>query len=357
MGSEKTIKIKIPKDVHVAWERDFSFLGCYLIAQQHLKELKRYIGVGYSMCAFFHDNSHVVFYRSEADEENFNRKIAERFLNEKGYADFAVGKLKLLTDNFDEFLKKEKRLTKDNVERFFEMANAHFSFHLAVFWSADYIAKHDLIEKNKSLYALLEKYRKYNEHVLPAIERWIAVQKGDISLMRPEECLDIFLRNKKIPIARAKARKNSAFVYFDKCSQSVSIGRSAKNLKEKFDRVFLKRYPFDGKSIKGIVVFPGCYRGRVRVAEKFEDLKKIKKGEILVAPMTRPAYNMYIRHAGAIIVDEGATLSHASILAREFSIPCVIGTKIATKVLKDGDLVEVDADNGIVKRFDKVNDA
>ncbi|TSC78406.1 MAG: pyruvate, water dikinase [Parcubacteria group bacterium Gr01-1014_29] len=53
--------------------------------------------------------------------------------------------------------------------------------------------------------------------------------------------------------------------------------------------------------------------------------------------------------AGAFIIDAGGILSHAAIVARELKKPCVIGTKIATKVLKNGDLVEVDADNGIVK--------
>ena len=53
--------------------------------------------------------------------------------------------------------------------------------------------------------------------------------------------------------------------------------------------------------------------------------------------------------AAAIVTDEGGVTSHAAIVSRELGIPCVVGTKIATKVLKDGDLVEVDANNGIVK--------
>jgi pyruvate,water dikinase len=61
-----------------------------------------------------------------------------------------------------------------------------------------------------------------------------------------------------------------------------------------------------------------------------------------------------MKKAGAIVTDEGGLTCHAAIVSRELRVPCVIGTKIATKVLKDGDLVEVDADRGIVKILGKV---
>lgn len=69
--------------------------------------------------------------------------------------------------------------------------------------------------------------------------------------------------------------------------------------------------------------------------------------------MTTPDCIIAIHKASAIVTDEGDVLSHASIVSREFGIPCVIGTKIATKVLKDGDIVKVDAKNGIVKIINK----
>jgi len=75
----------------------------------------------------------------------------------------------------------------------------------------------------------------------------------------------------------------------------------------------------------------------------------MKKGDILVAGQTRPTLMTAIHKAGAIVTDEGGIISHAAIISRELKKPCIIGTKIATKILKDGDLVEVDANNGIVK--------
>jgi len=82
------------------------------------------------------------------------------------------------------------------------------------------------------------------------------------------------------------------------------------------------------------------------------NLSKFQSGFILVTPMTRPQFNYCLNKAKAIVTDEGGILCHAAILAKEFNIPCIVGTKIATEVLKDGDLVEIDANKGIVKKID-----
>ena len=77
----------------------------------------------------------------------------------------------------------------------------------------------------------------------------------------------------------------------------------------------------------------------------------MKKGEILVSSMTHPDYSIGFQKAKAIITDEGGVSSHAAIVAREMKIPCIIGTKIATRALKDGDRVEVDANKGVIRKI------
>ena len=69
--------------------------------------------------------------------------------------------------------------------------------------------------------------------------------------------------------------------------------------------------------------------------------------------MTRPEYLHLFREAVGVVTDAGGILSHAAITARELKIPCIIGTEIATKVLHDGDLVEVNAEQGIVRILEK----
>ena len=78
-------------------------------------------------------------------------------------------------------------------------------------------------------------------------------------------------------------------------------------------------------------------------------MKSMQKGEVLVSIMTTPRLTEAFKKASAVVTDEGGVICHAAIVAREMKKPCIIGTKIATKVLKDGDLVEVDAEKGTVK--------
>lgn len=76
-------------------------------------------------------------------------------------------------------------------------------------------------------------------------------------------------------------------------------------------------------------------------------------GEVLVTKMTSAKFMVILEKIRAIITDDGGKLCHAAILAREFKIPCIVGTKIATKVFKNGDLVEVDAEKGIARILEK----
>lgn len=103
--------------------------------------------------------------------------------------------------------------------------------------------------------------------------------------------------------------------------------------------------------IKGICVSTGSgvVKGKVKILLDPRDFAKMQKGDILLAPMTSPEYIMAMRKAVAVVTDAGGMTCHAAIVSRELGIPCIVGTKIATKVLKDGDLVEIDAKKGNVK--------
>jgi phosphohistidine swiveling domain-containing protein len=101
--------------------------------------------------------------------------------------------------------------------------------------------------------------------------------------------------------------------------------------------------------IKGAVAFKGRVQGRVRILRQKSKIPYFKEGEILVSPMTTPSFLPAMKKAAAIVTDEGGITCHAAVVAREIARPCITGTKIATKVLKDGDLVEVDANKGEIK--------
>ena len=101
----------------------------------------------------------------------------------------------------------------------------------------------------------------------------------------------------------------------------------------------------------GRVASKGLAKGKAVIIRGVKDLEKVKEGDILIAVTTHPDYVPAMRKAAAIVTDEGGITSHAAIVSREFGLPCIVGTKIATKILNDGDLVEVDANNGTIKKL------
>lgn len=100
--------------------------------------------------------------------------------------------------------------------------------------------------------------------------------------------------------------------------------------------------------LKGISASPGIGTGIVRILKSPKEIDKIKSGDILVAPMTSPDYVPAMKKATAIVTDQGGMTSHAAIVSREMGIPCVVGTKDGTKVLKDDNIVTVNGTSGEV---------
>lgn len=109
--------------------------------------------------------------------------------------------------------------------------------------------------------------------------------------------------------------------------------------------------------LKGQVASKGVVTARARVfnfkLDEFDKLyelvEQMQDGEVLVAETTEPSIIMACNKASAIVTNQGGMMSHAAIVSREMKIPCIVGTGNATSVIKTGDMVEVDAINGIVK--------
>jgi phosphohistidine swiveling domain-containing protein len=101
--------------------------------------------------------------------------------------------------------------------------------------------------------------------------------------------------------------------------------------------------------IRGQPAYKGKIVGRARVIKNFSAAGDFPRGEILVTGMTDPNYVPIMEKAAAIVTDAGGMLCHAAIVSREMKKPCIVGTKIATHLIKTGDMVEVDADKGIVR--------
>ena len=107
------------------------------------------------------------------------------------------------------------------------------------------------------------------------------------------------------------------------------------------------------KEFEGIIASKGKVRGRVKIILDPYGHVGFDEGDVLVTTMTTPEFIFVMKKACAVITDTGGLTSHAAIVSRELNVPCLVGTKIATQVLKDGDVVEVDADAGVVRILER----
>jgi len=133
----------------------------------------------------------------------------------------------------------------------------------------------------------------------------------------------------------------SGKIYFVQTRPITTLKSKTKDQKSKIEkghRVILK----------GSAASVGAASGKVKIIKKVKEIEKIKKGDVLVAEMTNPSYVPAMKRASAIITDRGGQTSHAAIVSRELAIPCVVGTSEATKVLRNGQKVTVDGENGLV---------
>lgn len=119
----------------------------------------------------------------------------------------------------------------------------------------------------------------------------------------------------------------------------------------------LEKQGFKGKLIlKGQPASPGLGTGPVQKIYSGKEIEKIKKGDILVAPMTSPDFVPAMKRAVGIITDKGGQTSHAAIVSRELGIPCIVGTETATKELHNGQIVTVNGNNGEVYKGGMIRD-
>ena len=164
----------------------------------------------------------------------------------------------------------------------------------------------------------------------------------------PEELKNILLNRKMYGKKYLADKYNYSLLVADK-KLTYYQGKKALSLKSKLikdDKIIAT-----ARELRGNIASPGKVRGCVKIVYSYKDMGKVNRGDILVAYMTSPRLMPALLKCGAIITNDGGLTCHAAIIARELNKPCIIGTKIATKVLKDGDIVEVDANKGIVKKI------
>lgn len=191
--------------------------------------------------------------------------------------------------------------------------------------------------------------------IIEAISRKYNIKESDLTYYHYEEILNLF-EGRKVNVKEIERRKE--YFVFKSINKEIEIfsGNEAKELVDSF------RMEEQSSIIKGIVAYKGNIVGRAKVfyygVDELDSLRELvdsmKKGDVLVAETTSPEIMAACKKASAIITSQGGMMSHAAIIARELKIPCIVGTDIAAQVLKDGDLVEVDASKGVVRVLERV---
>lgn len=170
--------------------------------------------------------------------------------------------------------------------------------------------------------------------------------------LKSSEIIEILKGKLKISNKELEERSNGFVFLMENGKEGLIVGEKGKELAEYLDEN-IGAVDENIKEIRGQGACSGVVRGKVRITLTPKESYKLEKGEILVCSMTSPDYIPAMKRAAAFITDEGGLLCHAAIISREMNKPCIIKTKIATRVLKTGDLIEVDAGKGIVKVLKK----
>ncbi len=183
------------------------------------------------------------------------------------------------------------------------------------------------------------------EYLYKELGRRLKLDLMEARFMLPAEIKRALMRN-QADRKCLKSRKRFCVYYVEKGYERIFVGEKAKALAKTTETKVTSSIEITGQT--------GCVGKAVGVVKKIfrpEDMGKMKKGDILVSIATDPDIVPAMKKAAAIVTEQGGVTSHAAIVSREMNIPCVIGTKIATKVLNDGDKVEVDANKGIVRKL------
>lgn len=241
---------------------------------------------------------------------------------------------------------KEQAINFSSLKKFIKELEDGYPWFEAMWWffqmdDVSKVAGLDLENLGK-VRALTDKLCNSSDTVIRKSLIKIYPRLGDLSsVLRSEELIA-----NKIP-SKNELEKRYKSYFFGNNQLFVSSTKS--QVAKKLDINFVEETFKKAKQLKGSPAQLGYAKGFVRRLMGHRQISLLREGEILISPMTIPDFVPAMKKAAAFVTDEGGILCHAAIVAREMKKPCIVGTKFATRIFKDGDYVEVDATKGTVK--------
>jgi len=238
-------------------------------------------------------------------------------------------------------LEQQQKNTRRDQEKIYSELKIDIK-HQNLFETASQFALTKLIRRHAQLFDLCVMHK----YLLSEISLRLDLTRYQVQFMLKEEVRDALLKNKLDKEVLVKRLKSCVY-YTEEGFEKVYVDDEAKKINKQLEIKIDKNI----QELKGQSARPGKASGVVKIIIRAHDMDKMNQGDILVSIATDPDIVPAMKKAGAIVTEQGGITSHAAIVSRELGIPCVIGTKIATKIFNDGDRVEVDATKGIVRKI------
>lgn len=192
------------------------------------------------------------------------------------------------------------------------------------------------------------------DNILKSLSNKFGINERLVKYFYLSELDDLF-SNKIVDLRKIKERKRSFVIWKERKETIFLRNNQAKKIAAIFRKFEKAEFKKAANGLKGHPANKGVAEGKVVISPMLdmkaalEVAKRMKKGDILIVQSTNPDLMVLCEKAAAIVTDQGGMLSHAAIISRELNIPCLVGTINATKVFKDGDYVQVDANEGFIK--------
>jgi phosphohistidine swiveling domain-containing protein len=181
-----------------------------------------------------------------------------------------------------------------------------------------------------------------DEKLLIDIGRRMGIPKRLQTRLLPEEIISFFESGKQ-PDLKLLEEREKYIIMIDNGKIRIISGDKTEAI---INSIEIKR------ELKGKCGSKGKVKGKVKVIHSASELKDLNEPSIIVCSLTSAEFTPYFNKFLAVVTEDSGILNHAAVTSRELGIPCIVGLNGATEIFKDGDLVEIDADNGIVRKIE-----
>lgn len=348
------------KDLHnIEWKKNWdgkwSFLECCDFGREYTTLFQPMYGVGPQHALFTFERGKSANFLVAFEIEKFSQELIKRMHQNANLIEEWTKSIVTHADTVSHFVRSfdKKAIMKKDYDTLWAMLDLYLAAHFPIKKIVDYLTEDELqkalpILERARVYAepvyseTMSFVKKFSETAAPGYsfssEHFLCLTRGELNALhksgtKPDD--DVL-----------SSRYEFSVLLVIEGVVSVFTGTEAKDIVSKT----IHKAESDN-ILRGTSAFPGIVRGRVRVVTNPASVSSLDKDTVLVTGMTRPEYLHLFRESVAVVTDAGGILSHAAITARELKKPTVVGTETATKVLKDGDMIEVDAEKGIVRKL------